>query len=136
MLIAHVLAAAVWTCSVPLLPDYRPKTNAVDVGEGVTYLYVGDRHLRADYGADAVFITPLDGRRGWYDSAIHSTVAQLRLKRDSDHAPVAFESQCIMHRYGIFWQHTSPGTFVARGAFYPNESTFFTGVAPDSRCRT
>jgi hypothetical protein len=71
MLIAHLLAAAVWTCSVPLLPDYKPSTNAVDVGEGVTYLYAGDRDLRADYGADAVFTTPLDGRRGWYDSAIH-----------------------------------------------------------------
>ncbi|MGB6987143.1 MAG: hypothetical protein WBD74_14315 [Candidatus Aquilonibacter sp.] len=241
MLIAHLLAAAVWTCSVPLLPDYKAKTNAVDVGEGVTYLYVGDRHLRADYGSDAVFITPLDGRRGWYDSAIHfgpldnedvvaqieisrwarfdyrphiaiawalphsktveykdtslfvddgrphrlgvyvhdgllrllvddrticsapaslfvspserkyfqvrtetstpgtnthAVVTQLRLKRDTDIAPIAFDSRCIMHRNGIFWQRRSPGTFVARGAFYPEESTLFTGVTPDSRCRT
>ena len=241
MLIAHMLAAALWTCSVPLLPDYKPKTNTVDVGEGVTYLYVGNRRLRSDYGADAVFTTPLDGRRGWYDSAIHfgpfdnedvtaqieisrwarfdyrphiaiawalpgsktveykdtslfvddgrphrlgiyvrdgslrllvddrtvcsapasrfvspserkyfqirtetsvpgsnssAVVMQLRLKRDSDSAAIAFVSHCIMHRHGIFWQERSPGTFAARGAFYPSESTFFTGVTPDSRCKT
>lgn len=88
MPIAHLLAAAVWTCSVPLLPDYKPKTNAVDVGEGVTYLYVGDRHLRDDYGSDATFTTPLDERRGWYDSAIHfgplgneDVVAQIEISR-------------------------------------------------------
>ena len=241
MLIAHILAAALWTCSPPLLPDYKSKTNAADVGEGVTYLYVGDRHLRADYGADAVFTTPLDGSHGWYDSAIHfgplhnedvfaqieisrwarfayrphvaiawalprsttveykdtdvfvddglphrlgiyvgdgslrllldgrticsaraslfvspyerkyfqirtetnapgsnsrATVTHLRLKRDSDRAPIAFVSHCILHRNGIFWQTRSPGTFAARGAFYPNESTFFTGITPDSHCKT
>jgi hypothetical protein len=241
MLIAHLLAAAVWTCSVPLLPDYKPKTNVVDVGEGVTYLYAGARRLRNDYGADALFTTPLDGRRGWYDSAIHfgpfdnedvsaqieisrwqrfdyrphvaiawalphskteeykdtgifvddgrphrlgiyvrngslrllvdgrticsapaalfvspserkyfqirtetsapgtntrATVTQLRLKRDTDKTPVAFNSHCIMHRNGIFWQPSSPGSFIARGAFYPNESTFFAGLNPDDRCKT
>jgi len=241
MLIAHILASALWTCSVPLLPDYKPKTNAVDIGEGVTYLYVGDRRLRADYGADAMFTTPLDGRRGWYDGAIHfaplddenvtaqieisrwarfdyrphiaiawalprsksveyrdtnlfvddgrphrlgiyvrngllrllvddrticsapaarfvspsertyfqirtetsapghnsrAAVTQLRLKRDRDRGPVTYDSHCIMHRNGIFWQETRPGTFAARGAFYPNESTFFTGVTSDSRCKT
>ncbi|HTV91806.1 MAG TPA: hypothetical protein VMG98_03730 [Verrucomicrobiae bacterium] len=240
MLIAHMLAAALWTCSVALLPDYKPKTTAADVGEGVTYLYVGDRHLRDDYGADAVFTTPPDGRRGWYDSAIHfgpfdnedvsaqieisrwerfdyrphiaiawalprsktveykdtslfveddrphrlgiyvragslrlvvddrticsapaslfvrpserkyfqirtetsvlgrnsgAMVMQLRLKRDADRTPIAFYSHCIMHRNGIFWQERSPGIFAARGAFYPNESTFFTGLTADSRCK-
>ena len=241
MLIAHMLAAALWTCSVPLLPDYELKTNAIDVGEGVTYLYVGDPRLHADYGADAVFTTPLDGRRGWYDSAIHfgpfgnekvvaqieisrwarfdyrphiaiawalpnsstveykdtplfvddgrphrlgiyvrdgslrlladnrticsapasrfvnpserkyfqirtetsalgsngrARVTQVRLKRDTDNAPLAFTSHCIMHRNGIFWQERSLGTFAARGAFYPRESTFFTGLTPGSRCKT
>jgi hypothetical protein len=240
MMIAHMLAAALWTCSVPLLPDYKPKTNTADVGEGVTYLYVGDRHLRTDYGADAVFTTPLDGRRGWYDSAIHfgafgnedvfaqieisrwarfdyrphvaiawalphstvveyrdtslflddghphqlgvyvragslrllvdnrticsapasrfvkpserkyfqvrtetsvpgnnsrAIVSELRLKRDADPAPIAFASRCILHRNRIFWEEQRPGTFVARGAFYPNESTFFSGVTPASRCK-
>ncbi len=240
MLIAHMLAAALWTCSVPLLPDYKPKANATDVGEGVTYLYVGSRNLHTDYGADAVFRTPLDGRRGWYDSAIHfgpldnedvvaqieisrwarfdyrphiaiawalphsktveykdtdlfvddgrphrlgiyvrdgslrllvdnrmictaraslfvspserkyfqirtetsvpgnnsrATVTQLRLKRDPDSTPMAFHSRCILHRNGIFWEETSTGAFDARGAFYPNESTFFTGLTPDSRCK-
>ena len=71
MLIAHMLAAALWTCSVPLLLDYKPQTNVADVGQGVAYLYVGDRQLRANYGADAMFTMPLDGQRGWYDSAIH-----------------------------------------------------------------
>jgi hypothetical protein len=240
MLIAHLLAAAVWTCSVPLLPDYKPKTNTVDVGEGVTYLYVGDRHLRADYGSDAIFTTPLDGRRGWYDSGIHfgpfdnedvvaqieisrwarfdyrphiaiawalphsktveykdtslfvddgrphrlgiyvrdgllrllvdgrticsapaslfvspserkyfqirtetaalgrnsgATVSQIRLKRDRDNVAQAFHSDCIMHRNGIFWSRIGAGTFAARGAFYPNEATFFAGVEAGSRCR-
>ena len=235
-----MLAASLWTCSVSLLPDYTPKATATEIGEGVTYLYVGDRNLRKDYGADAVFTTPLDGRRGWYDSAIHfgpldnedvtaqieisrwarfdyrphiaiawalphsktveykdtslfvddgrphrlgiyvrdgllrllvdnrticsapaerfvgpaerkyfqirtetsaqghnsrAAVTQLRLKRDRDSVPIPFESDCIMHRKGIFWQERSPGTFAARGAFYPNESTFFTGVTPGSRCK-
>jgi hypothetical protein len=240
MLIAHLLAAAVWTCSVPLLPDYKPSTNAVNVGEGVTYLYAGGRYLHTDYGADAVFTTPLDGRKGWYDSAIHfapidnedvtaqieisrwerfnyrphiaiawalphsktveykdtnlfvndgrphrlgiyirggslrllvddrticfapaalfiklsertyfqirtetstpgtnthAIVSQLRLKSDSDNAPVAYNSHCIMHRNGIFWQPMSPGMFDARGAFYPNETTFFTGATSASSCQ-
>lgn len=226
---------------MPLLPDYKPSTNGADVGEGVTYLYVGDRHLHADYGADAVFTTPLDGRKGWYDSAIHvapldnedvtaqieisrwqrfdyrphvaiawalphsksveykdtnlfvddgrphrlgiyvrdsvlrllvdgrticttraalfvspserkyfqvrtetstpgtnthAGVSQLRLKRDTDRAPVTFYSRCIMHRNGVFWQSSAPGAFLARGAFYPNESTFFAGLNPDDRCKT
>jgi hypothetical protein len=91
MLIAHMLAAVLWTCSVPLLPDHKSKTNAPNVGEGVTYFYAGDRRLRAD---------------------------------------------CILHRNGIFWQEQRPGTFAVRGAFYPGESTFFTGVTADSRCKT
>jgi hypothetical protein len=240
MLIAHILAATIWTCSVPLLPDYNPKANAPDVGEGVTYVYVGDTHLRNNYGADASFSTRLDERRGWYDSGIHfgplhnedvsaqieisqwqrfdyrphvaiawalphgaseqykdtglflddgrphrlgiyvrggmlrllvdnrticaaparlfvkpsepkyfqirtetsmpgtngrATVSQIRLKRDTDPHPVTFRSDCIMHRNGIFWQQIAPQVFAVRGAFYPGEATFFTGIDPDKPCR-
>ena len=62
-------------------------------------------------------------------------VSELRLKRDADPAPIAFASRCILHRNRIFWEEQRPGTFVARGAFYPNESTFFSGVTPASRCK-
>lgn len=221
-----------WTCATPLLSDYRATGGDAEIGEGVSYVYAGSRNLHADYGADALFTLPLDGRHGWYDAGIHlaplveststvqieisrwqrfdyrahvaiawssargttveykdtgmmldgrvphrlgiyvrgdrlrllvdnrvicstaaspfvspgerkyfqirtetsvlgantrATVSQIRLKRDSESQPSAVRGDCVMHRHGIFWQPARAGGFVARGAFYPGEATFFTG---------
>ena len=228
-------AHAKWDCSTSLLPDYSPKTKETDVGEGVTYLYVGDRSLHADYGADALFTTPLDGKRGWYMSGLRlgplnenngfvqigisrwerfdygqhvavawafphtndvgykdtgimlsentahrlgifvrqgrvdlrvdgrvicssdvlafvaagepkyfqirtetgeigrnsrASVTDIRLKRDADSSSRPYATDCVLHRYGIFWESTGARAFATRGAFYPNETTFFTGIDP------
>ena len=230
-----------WNCSVPLLPDYKTKTSKdPDVGEGVSYLYIGDKHLHSNYGADAEFTAPIDGRRGWYDSGLrlgplnenyasvqieisrwkrfnyqqhvalawsvphgeveyrdtgllladgvphrlgifvreglvhllvdsrdicstraayfvgssqpkyfqvrtetsvvgsngHARVWDLRLKRDADAVARPYASDCILHRFGIFWGRVGAGSFVAHGAFYPNEALFFTGADPATSCRT
>jgi hypothetical protein len=134
MMIAHMLAAALWTCSVPLLPDYKPKTNTADVGEGVTYLYVGDRHLRTDYGADAVFTTPLDGRRGWYDSAIHfgafgneDVFAQIEISRWArfDYRPHVAIAWALPHSTVVEYRDTS--LFLTTDAHIRSVSTFAPG---------
>jgi hypothetical protein len=230
-----------WSCAVPLLGDYEGAGNAPDVGEAVTYLYAGDKDMHEDYGADALFTMPLDGRHGWYDSTLrlgpyiedngfvqieisrwerfnykqhiavswsvpHGTVVQhkdtglmlddrvahrlaiavhggrvdlrvdgreicsapassfvspgsrkyfqvrsetsvvgrnsnarvsdVHLKRDSDRTPRPFASDCILHRHGIFWEYLDGGRFVARGAFYPNEATYFTGTDFSKPCRS
>ena len=230
-----------WVCSAPLLSDYRPATNdGPDAGEGVTYLYVGGKPMRRDYAADALFLAPLDGRRGWYESGIvlrplhennmlvqigisrwqrfnyrpHVAIAWalpgttvvhykdtgimldgtklhrlgisvqdgtlrlladgrvvcstgaaqfvtpaegkyfqvrtetsvvgrngnarvwgLRFKRDSDRRLTIFRTDCILHRKGIYWYALGAGAFAARGAFYPSEATYFTGVDPNAPCR-
>jgi hypothetical protein len=210
------------------------------VGEGVTYLYVGDKHLHWNYGADAEFTTALDGRRGWYDSGVRlgprkenngfvqieisrwerfdyrahvaiawalpharvveyrdtglmlpdgvphglgiyvrdrrvqltvdgrvvcstqasyfiapsepkyfqvrsetsvvgsngaARVSNLRLKRDADPSARPYPTDCILHRHGIFWTYLGTAGFAARGAFYPEEATYFTGIDPSKRCR-
>jgi len=230
-----------WDCSTPLLPDFTPKVSDPDVGEGVAYLYAGDRNLHADYGADALVTTPLDGKRGWYGSSVrlgpldednglvqimisrwqrfdyrphvaiawglpHTTtphykdtgimldesphrlgifvkdgrvrlvvdgrvicstgasafvsakaakyfqirtetsvigrntrvvVSDIRLKRDNDAKPRPFATDCALHRHGIFFESIGGNAFAARGAFYPDEATFFTGTDPakPARCR-
>lgn len=242
-----------WSCSVPMLVIPKIKATAVaDVGEGVTYLYVGDKHprwnhgrydgepdLRTDYGAEALFTTPLDGRRGWYDSGIrlgplnenngfvqietsrwdrfaykqhaavawavpHASVveyrdlglaladdkphrlgifvwdgsvhllvdrriicstrasyfvadsepkyfqirtetsaigtntgarlADIRLKRDGDAFSRPYTSDCVLHRFGIFWEPVGHHSYAARGAFYPSETVYFTGLDPSQPC--
>jgi hypothetical protein len=238
-----------------MLPDFKAKTGGdPDVGEGVTYLYAGDLHprwqhgrfvgesgLRTNYGVDGLFTAPLDGRRGWYDSAVrlgplnenngyvqietsrwqrfgyaqHVAVAwgvahtndveyrdlglmladnvphrlgiyvsnglihllvdgrvvcstrasyfvaplgpkyfqmrtetgvvgsntrarlsDVRLKRDGDVVARPYASDCVLHRYGIFWESVGHGSYLARGAFYPSEALFFTGLDPSTPCRT
>jgi hypothetical protein len=229
-----------WTCTTTLLPDYKASvTNDPDVGEGVAYVYVGDRHLHTNYAVEATVTAPTSGRRGWYDTSIRlgplieneayvqvdvshwrrfdyrphvaiawslphgassgykdtgimlddrphrlgiavrgdllrllvdgsmicstrasyfvstaartyfqirtetsapgtnsgARVANLRLKRDIDTALRPYASDCIMHRHGIFWQYMGAGSYAARGAFYPDEATFFTGLDPETACR-
>ena len=224
-----------------MLADYSGAGNSdPDVGEAVTYLYAGDKNMHANYGADAVFTAPLDGRRGWYDSTLRlgpyledngfvqieisrwqrfnyrphigvawsvphgtvqhkdtglmlddraahrlaiavsagrvdlradgreicsapassfvaperrkyfqvrsetsvfgrngsSQVRDIRLKRDSDNAARPFASDCILHRHGIYWEHIGGGRFTARGAFYPDEATYFAGRDPSKPCRS
>lgn len=224
-----------------MLPDYKAKeSSSPNTGEGVTYLYMGGKDLHSSYSASADFITPLDGRRGWYDSGLrlgplnenngfvqieisrwerfdyrehvavawalpHTSVVEyrdtdfmltdgvphrlgiavrngllqlivdgrvvcftrasyflgslerryfqvrtetsvlgsnsaarvsnLRLKRDADSTAIPYRSDCILHRHGMFWQYVGTADFAARGAFYPNESTFFTGIDPSKACR-
>lgn len=61
-----------WACSTPLLPDMPASSsdNDPDVGEGVSYLYVGSKHLTSDYAVDAAFTLPSAGKRGWYGNSI------------------------------------------------------------------
>jgi hypothetical protein len=231
-----------WACASPLLPDFRAgASSSQDVGEGVTYVYVGDEHLDLDYGADAKFTTMLDRRRGWYDSAVrlgplkenngfaqveisrwerfryrqhvaiawalphtniveyrdtgliladgvphrlgiyvrdgllelvvdgrvvcstqasyfvgsserkyfqvrtetsvvgsngNARVSDLRLKRDADAGARPYRTDCVLHRHGIFWTYLGAGRFAARGAFYPQEATYFTGIDPSKSCHT
>lgn len=236
-----------WTCSVPILSSYQPKTQGPDVGEAVSYLFVGykaplsSKVFRADYGADALFVAPLDRKNGWYDSGVRlgpmnenngfvqieisrwerfgfkphvgvawalpransvdyrdlglmladgvayrlgiyvdgglihllvdnrslcstaasqfvsfsepkyfqvrtetsvvgsngrASVSDLRLKRDSDALPRPFQTDCILHRYGVFWQYIRNGRFVAQGAFDPRKTTFFKGIDPTKPCHT
>jgi hypothetical protein len=61
-------------------------------------------------------------------------VSNLRLKRDSDASSLPYQTDCILHRYGLFWEYLGAEGFAARGAFYPNESTFFTGIDPSKPC--
>jgi hypothetical protein len=234
-------ATALWSCPVRMLPEYKAKeSGSADAGEGVTYLYMGGKDLHSGYDASADFTAPLDGRRGWYDSALrlgplkenngfvqieisrwerfhyeqhvavawalpHASVVEyrdtgfmladgvahrlgisvrngllrltvdgrvvcstrasyfvdsserkyfqvrtetsvvgsngaarvsnLRLKRDSDVIELPYRTDCILHRYGVFWEYRGAAGIVARGAFYPNESTFFTGIDPSKHCR-
>ena len=66
-------AAVPWRCSVPMLANPKAVADsAPDLGEGVSYLYIGDNRLRTNYGADALFTVPLSARRGWYDSGIET----------------------------------------------------------------
>lgn len=215
--------------------------RGVAEGEGVSYLYIGAKDLHSHYGADALFVAPLDGQRGWYDSGVrlgplnenngfvqieisrwqrfdykaHAAVAwalphgkvveyrdtglmladgvahelgifvysglvhllvdgrvicsaraaafvtstepkyfqvrtetsvvgsnggayvsRLLLKRDADRFVLSYVTDCVLHRYGIYWKEIGAGSFAARGAFYPNEALFFTGTDPTARCRT
>jgi len=234
-------ATALWSCPVQMLPEYKAKeSGSSDTGEGVTYLYMGDKELHSSYDASADFTVPLDGRHGWYDSALrlgplkenngfvqieisrwerfrykqhaafawalpHTSVVEyrdtgfmladgvahrlgisvrngllrlnvdgqvicstyasyfvgplerkyfqvrtetsvvgsnsaarvsnLRLKRDFDVSDLPYHTDCILHRYGVFWEYLGGEGFAARGAFYPSESTFFTGVNPSKPCR-
>lgn len=250
---ADTLNVVHWTCSGLMLPDYRAKAKDAGTGEAVTYLYVGYKHhharsaiagekyFRSDYGADALFNAPLDGKHGWYDSGIrlgplnenngfvqieisrwerfdyegHIAIAwalphsnsveyrdlrlmtaggtphrlgiyvrdgfvyllvdqheicstqashfvsaaepkyfqvrtetnvvgsngnasayDLRVKRDVDSSPRPYQSDCILHRYGIFWRDAGRGRYTASGAFDPAKATFFTGKNPTKPCRT
>jgi hypothetical protein len=68
---ANGSASIRWNCPVPMLRDYKDDVaGGTDVGEGISYLYDGDKHLRSNYGADALFTAPIDGRQGWYDTAL------------------------------------------------------------------
>ncbi len=64
-----------------------------------------------------------------------SRVSDIGIKRDSDVRVRRFSSDCILHMKGIYWSPMPAGSFAARGAFYPSEATFFTGLAPDTQCR-
>jgi hypothetical protein len=229
-----------WQCATPFLPEFNDdSSDGGDAGEGVSYLYVGDSRMHANFAADALFTAPLERKCGWYDSGLrlgpylennafvqieisrwkrfsyrqhvavawavpHSIVeyrdtgmmladgphrlgidvhhgvlrlladghvvcstrsssfvspsqrtyfqvraetnvlgsnggarvASLRLKRDTDAVPRAFATDCILHRHGIAWAPMGRGIFAMRGAFYPNEATFFTGLDPDAACRS
>jgi len=232
-------AAVPWQCSVPLLANPKADSdNEPDLGEGVSYLYIGDSRLQSNYGADALFTVPLSAQRGWYDSGMrlgplaedngfvqieisrwkrfdykqHAAVswsvphgtpehrdtglmlddatphrlgisvaagmvqllvdsrvlcstrsayfvragapkyfqvrtetgvegangdtraADLRLQRDVDRTPQPYQTTCILHRHGIFWERRGGGAFAVRGAFYPDEATFFTGADASKPC--
>jgi hypothetical protein len=63
-------------------------------------------------------------------------VTSLALKRDSSANLEAFQTNCILHGYGIYWEPLSSGSFVARGSFYATEDSFFTGLESESQCKT
>jgi hypothetical protein len=63
-------------------------------------------------------------------------VAAVALKRDSDTKLNPFQTNCVLHRFGIYWEPLSGSAFTARGSFYPTEDSFFTGLQPASRCKT
>jgi hypothetical protein len=73
--------------------------------------------------------TSVVGRNG------NARVSDVHLKRDTDATSRPFASDCVLHRHGIYWEYLGAGKFVARGAFYPNEATYFTGVDPSTPCR-
>ncbi len=68
------------------------------------------------------------------DFAGSGTVLALKLKRDSDASPKGYESHCEFHGYGVSWLPLGGGAFRVAGAFYPNEATYFSGIAPDTKC--
>lgn len=230
-----------WACTTPLLPAFVSKgKDEPDIGEGIAYIYMGDKNLHSDYLAEATFTSPLDGKHRWYDTGLklgplnenlgsvqievsryqrfdyrahvaivwslphdanveyrdtglmirdgatarlgiavhgglihlqlngkdvcttgaaqfvsaserkyfqvrtetaaegHNTSAvasNLRLKTDAELRTHPFRAHCKLQMRGVSWQRMGSGSFEARGAFYPNEASLFTGLEPGSTCK-
>lgn len=125
-----------------MLSDSAPHRLGMSVRRGRLSLIVDGRAIcttRASYfvsGPERKYFQVRDetgaiGRNG------NAVVSDLRLKRDNDAALHAFRSDCILHRFGIFWASTGRhGEFASRGAFYPTEALYFTGRQADQPCKT
>ncbi len=65
-----------------------------------------------------------------------ATTWDLRVKRDDDLVPRAYQTDCILHHHGISWRYVGSGRFVASGAFDPSAPHIFAGLDPTKPCRT
>jgi len=125
-----------WSCTRPLLPDPPKSTDGddADVGEGISYLFVGSKRMSTNYGVSAMFSTPSAGKRGWYGNSIMlkdweegTGAVQLMLIRQKrfNYRPDIAVSWAVPHSAGVFkdtgivYGNDSPhllGIFVANGA--------------------
>jgi hypothetical protein len=118
-----------------------PHRLGIDVHHGVVRL-LADGHVVCSTRSSS-FVSP--SQRTYFQVRAETNVlgsnggarvAALRLKRDTDAAPRGFATDCILHRHGIAWALLGRGRFAMRGAYDPNEATFFTGLDPHTACRS